>query len=65
MSTAVTGELGPVAPKALEKDDGGLLREADRCSSDQSCSTNVEFVEFDSQRSKDGMSPPHSSPSII
>ena len=30
MSTAVTGELGPVAPKALEKDDGGVLREADR-----------------------------------
>ena len=32
MSTAVTGELGPVAPKALEKDDGGALKEADRFS---------------------------------
>ena len=30
MSTAVTGDLGPVAPKALEKDDEGVLREADR-----------------------------------
>ena len=30
MSTAVTGDLGPMAPKPLEKGDGGALQEADR-----------------------------------
>ena len=30
MSTAVTGDLGPMAPKPLEKGDGSALQEADR-----------------------------------
>ena len=30
MSTAVTGDLGPMAPKPLEEANGGALQEADR-----------------------------------
>ena len=30
MSTAVTGDLGPMAPRPLEEANGGALQEADR-----------------------------------
>ena len=39
MSTAVTGDLGPMAPKPLEEANGGALQEADRF---ERSSTNVD-----------------------
>ena len=39
MSTAVTGDLGPMAPRPLEEANGGALQEADRF---ERSSTNVD-----------------------